>query len=70
MKKLFILSTFPPCGSTHWLSCDCNFLMPQMEHKMLTALWLLLLGDRTDAMAGNTPPLLLILFLTDFSRIT
>ena len=70
MKKLFILSAFPPCGSTRWLSCDYNLLMPQMERKMLMTLWLLSLDYRTDAVAANTPPLLLLLFLTDFSVIT
>lgn len=70
MKKLFILFSFPPCGSMHWLSWDFNFLMLQMEHKMLTTLWLLSLGYRNEAVAGNTPPLLLLLFLTHFSRIT
>lgn len=35
MNKLFILSSFPPCGSMHWLLSDYNFLMQQTEHKML-----------------------------------
>lgn len=70
MKKLFILSSFPPCGLMRWLSCDYTFLTLQIEHKMLTTLWLLSLGYRTEAVAGNTPPLLLLLFLADFSRIT
>lgn len=69
-NKLFVLSSFPPCGSKHWLSCDGNFLMLQIEHKLLTTLWLLSLGYRTDAVAGDTPPLLLLLLLTDFSIIT
>lgn len=38
MKKLFILSSLPPCGSAPRLSYDYNFLMLQMEHKMLMTL--------------------------------
>lgn len=58
MKKLFILSSFPPSGSVHRPSYDYNFLMLQMEHKMLMTL--LSLGYRTDALASNAPPLLLL----------
>ena len=70
MKKLFILSSFPHCGPAQWLSRDCDFPMLQTERKMLTALWLLWLGCRTDAAAGSAPPLLLLPSLTDFSRTT
>lgn len=61
MKKLFILSSFPPSGLAHRLSYDYNFLMLQMEHKMLMSL-----GYRTDAVAGDARPLLLLFLLNSF----